>query len=547
MNSSALFVKCLENEGVRYIFGVPGEENLMLLQAIKNSSITFIVTRHEQAAGFMAATFGRLTGNPGVCLSTLGPGATNFVTSAAYAQLGGMPVLFITGQKPIKKSKQGNFQIINTVEMFKPLTKSTKQIINGEMIPSLVREAFRLAKEERPGAVHLELPEDIADEIVTGNPISISNPRRPIAEEKAIAQAVRLIERAKHPLFLIGAGANRKRTSHMLTSLIEKTGIPFFTTQMGKGVVSEKHPQYLGTAALSENDYIHCAIAKADLIINIGHDIVEKPPFIMRQTDKRTIIHINFFPAIVDQIYFPHLEVVGDIANTVWQIGNTIQKQAHWDFSYFIKMQKYVSSHFSLITKGDSYPYKPQKIVKIVRDFMEVGDILTLDNGLYKIWFARNYHTLQQNTLLLDNALATMGAGLPSAIASKLLFPKKKVVAICGDGGFMMCSQEIETAKRLHLDLVIILFRDNGYGMIKWKQQSMGFDNFALEFENPDFVTLANAFGINGHRVEKKGELENYLKKIEGKKGIYLIEVPVDYSDSYRILVKELQEKTCML
>lgn len=547
MNSSALFVKCLENEGVQYIFGVPGEENLMLLQAIKNSSITFIVTRHEQAAGFMAATFGRLTGNPGVCLSTLGPGATNFVTSAAYAQLGGMPVLFITGQKPIKKSKQGNFQIINTVEMFKPLTKSTKQIINGEMIPSLVREAFRLAKEERPGAVHLELPEDVADEMVTGNPISISNPRRPIAEEKAIAQAVKAIEKAQHPLFLIGAGANRKRTSHMLTTLIEKTGIPFFTTQMGKGVVSEKHPQYLGTAALSENDYIHCAIAKADLIINIGHDIVEKPPFIMRQTDKRTIIHINFFPAIVDQIYFPHLEVVGDIANTIWQIGNTIQKQPHWDFSYFIKMQKYVSSHFSLITKGDSYPYKPQKIVKIVRDFMEEGDILTLDNGLYKIWFARNYHTLQQNTLLLDNALATMGAGLPSAIASKLLFPKKKVVAICGDGGFMMSSQEIETAKRLHLDLVILLFRDNGYGMIKWKQQSMGFDNFALEFENPNFVALANAFGINGYRVEKKGELENYLKKIEGKKGIYLIDLPVDYSDSYRILVKELQEKTCLL
>lgn len=547
MNAAELFVRCLENEGVNYIFGVPGEENLALLQAIKDSSITFIVTRHEQAAGFMAATVGRLTGNPGVCLSTLGPGATNFVTSTAYAQLGGMPVLFITGQKPIKKSKQGNFQIINTVEIFKPLTKSTKQIVNGEMIPTLIREAFRLAKEERPGAVHLELPEDIAAETVTGSPLPISNPRRPIAGDKAIGQAVELIQKSKRPLFLIGAGANRKRTSQMLTALIEKTGIPFFTTQMGKGVVSEKNPHYLGTAALSENDYIHCAIAKADLIINIGHDIVEKPPFIMRQTDKRNVIHINFFPAIVDQIYFPQLEVVGDIATTVRQIGATIQNQKQWDFAYFIKMQKYVSSHFQSITKKEQFPYTPQKIVKIIRKNMKEEDILTLDNGMYKIWFARNYHTFAQNTLLLDNALATMGAGLPSAIAAKIISPQKKVVTIVGDGGFLMSSQEIETAKRLKLDLVVILFRDNGYGMIKWKQQSMGFDDFSLNFENPDFVTLAHAFGINGYRAEKAGDLEIYLEKIEGKKGIYLIDVPVDYSDGYRILVKELQEKTCML
>lgn len=547
MNAAELFVRCLENEGVKYIFGVPGEENLALLQAIKDSSISFIVTRHEQAAGFMAATVGRLTGNPGVCLSTLGPGATNFVTSTAYAQLGGMPVLFITGQKPIKKSKQGNFQIINTVEIFKPLTKSTKQIVNGEMIPTLIREAFRLAKEERPGAVHLELPEDIAAEMVMGIPLPISNPRRPIAGDKAIGQAVELIQKSKRPLFLIGAGANRKRTSQMLTALIEKTGIPFFTTQMGKGVVSEKNPHYLGTAALSENDYIHCAIAKADLIINIGHDIVEKPPFIMRQTDKRNVIHINFFPAIVDQIYFPQLEVVGDIATTVRQIGATIQNQKQWDFAYFIKMQKYVSSHFQSITKKEQFPYTPQKIVKIVRKNMKEEDILTLDNGMYKIWFARNYHTFAQNTLLLDNALATMGAGLPSAIAAKIISPQKKVMTIVGDGGFLMSSQEIETAKRLNLNLVILIFRDNGYGMIKWKQQSMGFDDFSLNFENPDFVTLAHAFGINGYRVEKAGDLETYLEKIEGKKGIYLIDVPVDYSDGYRILVKELQEKTCVL
>ncbi len=547
MNSAELLVKCLESEGVKYIFGVPGEENLQLLQAIKNSSLEFIVTRHEQAAGFMAATIGRLTGIPGVCLSTLGPGATNLVTSAAYAQLGGMPALFITGQKPIKKSKQGNFQIINTVEMFKPITKSTKQIINGEMIPMMVREAFRLAKLERPGAVHLELPEDVAEEKVTGKPMVNYHTRRPVAEEKAIRKAVELIENAKHPLVLIGAGANRKRTSKILTEFIDKTGIPFFTTQMGKGVVTEKHLQYLGTAALSENDYIHCAINKADLIINIGHDTIEKPPFIMDVNDKRTVIHVNFFPAIVDQIYFPQHEVVGDIANTVFQIGGLIKKQKDWDFSYFYKMQKYLNSHFQSITKKERFPYTPQQIVKIIRQNMKEEDIVTLDNGMYKIWFARNYHTLKQNTLLLDNALASMGAGLPSAMAAKIVFPEKKVVAICGDGGFLMNSQELETAYRLKLNLIIIILRDNGFGMIKWKQKSMGLDDFALSFGNPDFVGLAKSYGANGYRVEKNGDLEKHLVKISNQKGIHLIDVPIDYSDDNRILVKELQEKTCLL
>lgn len=547
MNSAELFIKCLEGEGIKYIFGVPGEENLRLLQAIKESSIKFIVTRHEQAAGFMAATIGRLTGIPGVCLSTLGPGATNLVTSAAYAQLGGMPALFITGQKPIKKSKQGNFQIINTVEMFKPITKSSKQIINGEMIPTLVREAFRLAKVERPGAVHLELPEDVADEIVTGTPIINYHTRRPVAEEKAIKKAIELIQKSKHPLFLIGAGANRKRTSRVLTELIEKTGIPFFTTQMGKGVVTEKHSQYLGTAALSENDYIHCAINKADLIINVGHDTIEKPPFIMETNDKRKVIHINFFPAIVDQIYFPQLEVVGDIANTIKQIGIFIKKQPDWDFSYFYKMQKYLNAHFQSITKKERFPYAPQQIVKVIRQNMKEDDIVTLDNGMYKIWFARNYHTLKQNTLLLDNALASMGAGLPSAMAAKITFPEKKVIAICGDGGFLMNSQELETANRLGLDLTIIVLRDNGYGMIKWKQRSMNLDDFALSFGNPDFVALAKSYGANGYRVEKIGDLGKYLEKFSDKKGVHLIEVPIDYSDDYRILVKELQEKTCLL
>ena len=425
--------------------------------------------------------------------------------------------------------------------------KDTGIGISQESIPTLFVKFSRTNSGNRQNIHGTGLGLYVAKEIVTGVPMVNYHTRRPIAEEKAIKKAVQMIEKSKHPLVLIGAGANRKRTSQVLTELIEKTGIPFFTTQMGKGVVTEKHSQYLGTAALSENDYIHCAINKADLIINIGHDTIEKPPFIMDESDKRKVIHINFFPAIVDQIYFPQHEVVGDIANTVRHIGSLISKRPDWDFSYFYKMQKYLNSHFQLNTKKERFPYTPQQIVKIIRQNMKEEDIVTLDNGMYKIWFARNYHTLKQNTLLLDNSLASMGAGLPSAMAAKIVFPEKKVVAICGDGGFLMNSQELETANRLKLNLTIIVLKDNGFGMIKWKQKSMGLDDFALNFGNPDFVALAKSYGANGYRVKNCDDLEKYLVEISDKKGVHLIEVPIDYSDDYRILVKELQEKTCLL
>ncbi len=324
MKASDLFVKALENEGVEYIFGVPGEENLDFVESLRTSSIKLIVTRHEQGAGFMAATYGRLTGKVGVCLSTLGPGATNLVTPAAYAQLGAMPILMITGQKPIKSSKQGHFQIIDTVQMMSPLTKFSKQIINGNTIPARVREAFRLATEERPGAVHLELPDNIAAEETIADIFATNKIRRPEAEAKAVAQAVEMIEKATHPLILVGAGANRTLVSQMLAEFVEKTGIPSFNTQMGKGVGNEPHPQFIGTAAHTSSDFVHCAADKADLIINIGHDVVEKPPFFMKPTspaDKlhgQHVIHVNFSSADVDPVYFPQLEVNGDIGNAIW-------------------------------------------------------------------------------------------------------------------------------------------------------------------------------------------------------------------------------------
>ena len=548
MNAADLFVKSLENEGVKYIFGVPGEENLRLLESIRKSSIRFIVTRHEQAAGFMAATIGRLTGQAGVCLSTLGPGSTNFVTAVAYAQLGGMPALFITGQKPVLKSKQGHFQIINTVGMMSPITKFSKQIIHGQGIPYTTRFTFKTAEEERPGAVHLELPEDIADEEVNEELVEVTKIRRPVAEEKAVVQAVAMIQSAKRPLLLIGAGANRKRTSNTLLKLIEKTGIPFFNTQMGKGVIDERHALYLGTAALSENDYLHCAIDRADLIINVGHDTIEKPPFIMRQGDSRKVIHVNFSSATIDQIYFPHLEVVGDIANSIWQMSEKIEVRQAWDFSYFMKIKKMLSEHIQELAAKKTFPYSPAQFVAEVRDVLSKDDdMLMLDNGMYKIWFARNYPAYAPNTLLLDNALASMGTGLPSAIAAKILYPDRRVVALCGDGGFMMSPQDLETAVRLKLDLVIIVLRDDAYGMIKWKQAAMNLEDFSLDFGNPDFVKFAESFGAKGKRVEKIDDLGRIMNEAFAEKGVCLIDVPVDYKDNKEVLIDQLKNRTCEL
>ena len=543
MKASDLFVKCLEEEGVEYIFGIPGEENLDLLDSLRNSSIKLILTRHEQAAGFMAATYGRLTGRSGVCMSTLGPGATNLVTAAAYAQLAAMPLVMITGQKPVTHSKQGKFQILDVVEMMLPITKFTHQIVSGSNIPTRIREAFRITQEERPGAAHLELPEDIAAEDTEVGPIPASRARRPIAEEKAVRQAVDMIESAKSPLLLIGAGANRKLPARMLRAFVDKTGIPFISTQMGKGVLDERDPLFLGNAALSANDFLHRAVDRSDLIINVGHDDIEKPPFFMIQ-DSFQVIHINFMSAEVDPVYFPQLEVIGDIANSMWQIKERIMKQEKWDFSYFMEVRKHVMSHLAEGADDPRYPVYPQRLVADVRKAMPSDGIIALDNGVYKIWFARNYLAHQSNTVLLDNSLATMGAGLPSAMGAKIVHPERKVMAICGDGGFMMNSQELETAVRLKMNLVVMILRDNAYGMIKWKQANMNLPEFGLDYGNPDFVKYAQSYGAQGHRVEETEQLIPLLQQCFDTPGVHLVEVPVDYSENDRILNHEIKERS---
>ncbi|AKF05952.1 acetolactate synthase large subunit [Sandaracinus amylolyticus] len=540
MNASETFVRALEAEGVTYVFGIPGEENLDLLEALRTSRIRLILTRHEQAAGFMAATHGRLTGRAGVALSTLGPGATNFVTAAAYAQLGAMPMLMITGQKPIKSSKQGHFQIVDVVDMMRPLTKYTRQIVSADTIPARVREAFRCAEEERPGAVHLELPEDIARDPGGAPLLEPAATRRPIADDKAIHRALAALKDAKRPLLMIGAGANRKLTSKMLRQFVDHTGIPFFTTQMGKGVLDETHPLWLGNAALSDGDFVHRAIERADCIVNCGHDVVEKPPFFMRGA--RTVIHVNFSAAQVDSVYFPQLEVVGDIANTIWRLKEALEPQPHWDFSFFQTVREHLDAHLLRRADDERFPMHPARVVADVRRVMPHDGVVCLDNGIYKLWFARAYRCRMPNTLLLDNALATMGAGLPSAIAAKIVQPSRRVLAVCGDGGFMMNSQELETAVRLGLDLVVLVLRDDAYGMIRWKQAHMGLPDYGMALGNPDFVKYAESYGARGHRPSSAADLARMVERAFESKGVHLVDVPVDYSENDEILNREIRE-----
>ncbi|TPN32258.1 acetolactate synthase large subunit [Mesorhizobium sp. B2-3-3] len=537
---SDLFVAALENEGVERIFGIPGEENLDIVESIRRSSIQLILTRHEQAAAFMAATYGRLTGKAGVCITTLGPGALNLTTGSAYALLGAMPMIMITGQKGILSSRQARFQIVDIVAAMKPLTKLSRQIVSPKMIPSLVREAFRIAQEERPGPVHLELPEDIAAAecepvaLVPTHPVDL-----PLASPDALDRAARMIMEAKRPLLMFGAAASRPRVTPDIAQFVLRTQIPYFTTQMGKGTVPGGTELYMGTAALSERDYVHEAIEQADLIITIGHDTVEKPPFIMGANGPK-VIHVGYHSADVEQVYFPQAEIVGDLGPSLALLADRVEGKIP-NARTLLPLREGILSRIAARATEDRFT--PQRIVHDVRAVMPADGILALDNGMYKIWFARNYRTRMANTLLLDNALATMGAGLPSAMMAALLYPNRRVMAICGDGGFMMNSQELETAVRLKLNLVVLLLEDHAYGMIRWKQAVDEFPDFGMTFGNPDFVKYAEAYGAKGTRVDAIADLRPVLEQAFAGGGVHLVVLPVDYSENIRVLVDELRER----
>jgi acetolactate synthase-1/2/3 large subunit len=536
---SDLLVAALEAEGVEQIFGVPGEENLDVVESLRTSHIKLVLTRHEQAAAFMAATHGRLTGKPGVCISTLGPGALNLTTGAGYAHLAAMPMVMITGQKAIMTAKQARFQIVDVIASMRPLTKMARQIVSAASIPAIVRDAFRVAMEERPGPVHLELPEDVAGEKTGEVPLVPRHPiELPVAPPAALDRAAEMILKALRPLIMLGAGSSRPRQVEPLSSFVRRTRIPFFNTQMGKGSVTGGSNLYMGTAALSAGDYVHRAVDHADLIIAIGHDTVEKPPFIMGPKGPK-VIHVGFSPASVEQVYFPHAELIGDVGPSLSLLADRIEGKLRVDPA-FTGLRSEILGRIRQRADDSRFPPIPQRIVRDVRKVMPEDGIVCLDNGMYKIWFARNYRTHVANTLLLDNGLATMGAGLPSAMMAAMLYPDRRVLAVCGDGGFMMNSQEMETAVRLGLNLVVLILEDSAYGMIRWKQAVDKFPDWGLTFGNPDFVRYAESYGAIGHRVKQTDDLIPTLESAFKDTGVHLITVPIDYAENTRVLVDEL-------
>ena len=542
MKASDLFVKQLEEEGVEYVFGLPGEEILDLLESLRKSRIKFILTRHEQAAAFMAATYGRLTGKAGVCFSTLGPGATNLVTGIAHAQLIGAPLVAITAQKALRNNWQARFQLIDIVSMMKPITKDSVSIADPGTIPTVLRNAFKRAQAERPGAVHIELPEDVASTETDATMQKKGRIRRPEADHESIETAAELINKAERPLIILSSGANRKLISRHVLQFVEKTGIYVVHTQMGKGVLSDESKYSLFATGIHKHDYINCGIDKADLIITVGYNIVEYPPYVWNKNLDKKILHVDFVEADVDKYYNPNVEIVGDISSSLRLLGERIVSRKNGDVFRAVRefLEKKLTPAFP-----KKYPPAPQEIVWHVRNVLSENDILILDNGIYKLWFSRLFKTYKPNTFLVDNALATMGAGLPAGIAAKMLNPDKKVLAVVGDGGFMMNSQELETALRYNIPIVVLIVNDNAFGFIKWEQQNKGFKSFDLDYSNPDFARYAESYGAAGMSVKEGDDLSEVLRNAFAQKRPTLIECPIDYSVNYETFSKELANLVC--
>jgi acetolactate synthase-1/2/3 large subunit len=455
-----------------------------------------------------------------------------------------MPMIMITGQKAILSHKQAKFQIVDVVASMKPLTKLTRQIVSADSIPTVVRDAFRVAMEERPGPVHLELPEDVAGEEVDAIHVIARHPlERPIASPEALDRAAEMILAAKNPLIMIGAAGNRPRLVEALSAFVRRVRLPFFNTQMGKGAVTGGSNLYVGTAALSERDYVHHAIEAADLIVCIGHDTVEKPPFLMKHSGGPKVIHVGYLSANVEEVYHPDAEVIGDIRASVLGLADRLEGKTAAS-PLLLDLRQKILARLNDRAEEDRFPITPQRIIHDVRAVMPDNGIVCLDNGIYKIWFARNFRTHEANTLLLDNALATMGAGLPSAMMAAILNPDKRVMAVCGDGGFMMNSQEMETAVRLGLNLVVVILNDSAYGMIRWKQAVDHFADFGMTFKNPDFVKYAESYGAKGSRVTAVADLLPTLEATFKGGGVHLVDVPIDYSENMRVLVDELRSQS---
>ncbi len=544
MKASDLFVKCLEEEGIEYIFGVPGEENADFMMSLeKSTSIKFILTRHEQGAAFMAEIYGRLTGQPAGCLGTLGPGATNLITGVADSNMDRAPMLVLTGQGSTKRLHKESHQIMDVVGMFDPVTKWATTVLNPDTIPEIVRKAVRLARGEKPGAVLIELPEDVAKEETAKPPLQPRRYRRSVVDDKITDRAFALLRDAKRPVILAGNGCIRRRASKQLRLFCERTGIGVLSTFMAKGCVDVDSEYCLYTIGLGSKDLPTKVIDDADLVITLGFDMVEYHPHLWNPNGDKRIIHADFLPAEIDADYHPEIELIGDLAHTLWALNERLTKEPlSFDLQNQRDMREKMAAELARHAEDDTEGLiRPQKVLWDCRQVLGRDDILLSDVGAHKMWIARHYHCHEPNTCLIPNGFCSMGFSLPGAIAASLVFPDRKILGIAGDGGFLMNVQEMETAARIGANMVMLVWEDGGYGLIAWKQENEFKRHTDLAFGNPDWLKLAEAFGWHGHRVENSRDLKATLRAALDEPGPSLVTLPIDYRENL-ILTQRLGE-----
>ena len=537
MTAAELLVRCLENEGVKYIFGIPGEENLDVMQALRNSSIQFITTRHEQGAAFMADVYGRLTGKAGVCLSTLGPGATNLVTGVADANSDGAPLVAITGQVDTNRMHITSHQFLDLVQMFTPITKRSKQIVRPDTINEIVRIAFKYAESEKPGAAHIDLPNDIAKLPVPEDPNVMPMRHTAVHQELTgvadVEKAAGLIFQAEHPVILAGHSAVRAHAAEALTKFAEQLKIPVINTMMAKGIIPMDNRYSMGTMGIPQRDFQNVMLDNSDLVIAVGYDIVEFSPSKWNRTQNHKIIHLDVRPAHIHSLYQPQVQVVGDISDSLEKIAVRCHREDEPEL--FFRLKELMLEDYSAAESDDGFPIKPQRVLHDIRQVLGQEDILISDVGAHKMWIGRQYNCYHPNTCIISNGFASMGISVPGAIAAKLIYPEKKVLAVSGDGGFMMNCQEMETALRIGVPIVVMIFNDSGYGLIRWKQEDHFGSSCFTDFTNPDFVKFAESMGAKGYRIQSAEEIIPVLEDAFSQNVPCIIDCPIDYSENTRL------------
>jgi len=537
MKAAELLVRCLENEGVQVVFGLPGEETLELMDALLDSRIRFIETRHEQGAAFMADVYGRLSMKAGVCLSTLGPGATNLLTGVVDAYLDRAPLVAITGQVSMNRRHKESHQHIDVISMFKPVTKWNTSIPKAEVIPETLRKAFKIAQTEKPGSTHLELPEDVSEEQIGKEralePLHVQAPVTPDPSPAQVARAIRAFAGTQRPVLLVGNGVIRGHAHDAVRSFARQLQIPVLHTFMAKGTLPDSDPLSLYTIGLQARDYAAVVMEQADLVIAVGYDFVEYAPCFWNSRRDKRIVHVDVSPAEVDEHYIVEVGVLGDIRLSLEHIGAGLTP---FDLLWAQGARKTIIEGFEAELAGaPSWPLRPQHVIRDLRAVLKPDDLVLCDVGAHKLWMSRMFPCEAPNSCIVSNGFAAMGIAVPGAIAAKLWGPERRVIAVTGDGGFLMNSQELETAVRLELPLVILVWRDDGYGVIRWKQQVRFGRTSSVDFGNPDLVRYASSFGAVGYRVTEPSELRSILVDALNSKVPVVIDCPVDYSENLRL------------